>query len=297
MPQWCVISLCTVILSFGLGTTVKGAGFDCTIAATKVEKSICNDPHLSKLDEILNDLYSLKASINIRDLGRVRDDGIPLHFLKSDTKAEQLEWLDNNRAECFDDTACLTLAYLDRISRFYSSMSSETRNGWSIEQTLVLTDQDVRVTIWGFNPSGESDDPISLPQRDHYLVTIHDETTGTLVDYNPDLITPVGGRWAFEIFLRVSNGEPQSFEIQTQRLFTTIRNTSHIFSVNGSTVTLREYSLSEFSRVSAGEGVVETLNFDDNFIRTEVDGEIQVRKLDQKPPSFSDTTYFLEYNK
>ena len=295
MPKRYVIPLFAVVFSFGLGMTANGAGFDCTKATTKVEKSICNDPHLSKLDEILNDLYSLKASINIRDLGQVRDDGKLLHFLKSDTKAEQLEWLDNDRAECFDDTACLTLAYLDRISRFYSSMSSEPHDGWSIEQTLVLTDQDVRVTIWGFNLSSESDDPVSLPQRDHYLVTIHDETTGTLVDYNPDLITPMGGRWAFEIFLRVSDGEPQSFEIQTQRLFTTIRNTSHIFSVNGSTVTLREYSLSEFSRVSAGEGVVETLNFDDNFIRTEVDGEIQVRKLDQKPPSFSNTTFFLAY--
>ena len=102
MPQFFKLMVSVFTVIFSIGTTADSAGFECEKASTEIEKTICNDPYLSSLDEILNDLYFLKASINIKDLGFVHDDGTVLNFLEADTKSEQLEWINNDRAECFE---------------------------------------------------------------------------------------------------------------------------------------------------------------------------------------------------
>jgi uncharacterized protein YecT (DUF1311 family) len=74
--------------------------FDCTKASSGVERLICSDRDLSKLDVELNVSY-LKArekSINPKQL-----------------QAEQVTWIKSSRNAC-SDKACLTSAYKQRIS-------------------------------------------------------------------------------------------------------------------------------------------------------------------------------------
>ncbi|MEQ1532634.1 MAG: lysozyme inhibitor LprI family protein [Sideroxydans sp.] len=78
-------------------TNADSASFDCTKAASKVEKLICSDPNLSKLDERLTSTYrtAIKNAVN-RDLLR----------------HEQKQWL-LQRNECIDEL-CLEKAYATR---------------------------------------------------------------------------------------------------------------------------------------------------------------------------------------
>ena len=76
------------------------AGFDCNKASTLVEKAICSDSELSKLDDLL--LISYKEALgNISDTDKL--------------KSEQRDWLSNTRNKC-QDADCLKRAYNKRIS-------------------------------------------------------------------------------------------------------------------------------------------------------------------------------------
>ncbi len=76
------------------------ASFDCTKASSTTEKLICGDESLSELDKQLASSYKLALE------SATDKDGL---------KAQQRDWLKQNRNLCGDAT-CLTQAYKDRIT-------------------------------------------------------------------------------------------------------------------------------------------------------------------------------------
>jgi uncharacterized protein YecT (DUF1311 family) len=88
-----------------------GASFDCAKAGTKIERMICGDEELSKLDELLGDRY-------VRALKKAED--------ANTVKAEQRAWLRGPREAC-TDVACLKAAYESRIAEL-------TKIGWMTKE-------------------------------------------------------------------------------------------------------------------------------------------------------------------
>ena len=78
------------------------ASFDCAKAGTKVEKMICDDSELSKLDDVLTKKYALALEASNK---------------KFSTRQYQRYWLKNGRNAC-DDKECLRKRYLYRIRDF-----------------------------------------------------------------------------------------------------------------------------------------------------------------------------------
>jgi uncharacterized protein len=89
-----------VFLLIFVSSITHAAGFDCTKAITLVEKAICSDTELSKLDEQLMAKYkdALSGASNTANL-----------------KNDQKTWLINTRNKC-QDTACLKHVYTERIA-------------------------------------------------------------------------------------------------------------------------------------------------------------------------------------
>lgn len=79
--------------------SVGAASFDCTEAATAVEKMICGNPELSKLDDELGNIYTA-ARAQATDAEAIR--------------IQQRDWLHDKRDAC-PDLACLKSAYALRI--------------------------------------------------------------------------------------------------------------------------------------------------------------------------------------
>lgn len=77
--------------------------FDCSKASNSVEKSICNEPYLGKLDGVLTDNYKLMKAANIGD-GAL-----------AELNATQILWLES-RNSC-TDSQCLVEAYKARIDQ------------------------------------------------------------------------------------------------------------------------------------------------------------------------------------
>jgi uncharacterized protein len=75
--------------------------FGCTKASTSVEKSICSDPLLGKLDDALSENYKYTLASAIGNGAR------------KDLKATQKKWL-SNRNKCTNNN-CLTEAYRKRV--------------------------------------------------------------------------------------------------------------------------------------------------------------------------------------
>ena len=103
-----------LLLVFAPGPA-PAASFDCAKAATAVEKMVCGDPALSRLDEVLADAYrrALSASAEPETL-----------------KARQREWLRAGRDVC-TDAACLTQAYRKRIGQLHGLGGFTAANGMS----------------------------------------------------------------------------------------------------------------------------------------------------------------------
>ena len=80
-------------------TSAQAASFDCRKARTKIEKLICSNDELSKLDEFLSEMY-------LRALNR--DD------IKQQTIESQRQWLKYQRNACHD-AVCIKSAYETRI--------------------------------------------------------------------------------------------------------------------------------------------------------------------------------------
>lgn len=95
--------LTTLILNAVWPVTVQAASFDCTKAGTNIEKMICADTEVSRLDEKLAQAY--KAA-----LGKAVD--------KESFKQKQRVWLKKQRNVC-KTAACLAKVYPERIAELY----------------------------------------------------------------------------------------------------------------------------------------------------------------------------------
>jgi uncharacterized protein len=122
---WCLFLFCLLALP------AQAVSFDCGKAQTKVEKLICGDTELSRLDEDLSKAYQ-------QTLERSDDKQIPTD--------EQRQWLKQVRNACHD-AGCLKHAYEARISQLnaLSSAPSETSTG-AVEGDLQ-SDQTYRFTL------------------------------------------------------------------------------------------------------------------------------------------------------
>ena len=95
-----------------VGCFARAASFDCGKARTRVEKLICSNPELSKLDDDLAAKYKRAAAVAAKFPGPEQ----------TALKENQVTWLKTNVGRC-NDAMCINLAYSDRISAldFYVS--------------------------------------------------------------------------------------------------------------------------------------------------------------------------------
>ena len=81
------------------------ASFDCTKAATKVEKMICQDTELSQLDEKLSEVYG------------------SFYLITKEIKTDQRTWM-KKRNTC-QDTNCIKEAYTKRVEALTASLANQ----------------------------------------------------------------------------------------------------------------------------------------------------------------------------
>ncbi len=125
------IRLAALLLLLLPGTACS-ASFDCAKASTKVEKMICADSKLGKLDEELAKLYQ-------GALDKATEEQKKLLL------TEQRHWLKHTRNICEDET-CLKLAYWSRqagLETFYEPKSTiyehESNKNRAIKELLTST--------------------------------------------------------------------------------------------------------------------------------------------------------------
>ena len=101
--------LATMVLVSVLITPARAATFDCTKASNFVERAICSDRRLNRLDD---------------KLGRLYKDALADTSDSSALKAEQRAWI-SSRNQC-KDFACIVKAYADRISALSAASAAST---------------------------------------------------------------------------------------------------------------------------------------------------------------------------
>lgn len=102
--------LVVTMISLVFATLTHAASFDCSKAATNVEKIVCGDTALSQLDDDLNVAYKAALQKNEKQAVAIRQS--------------QKQWI-KTRNDCQDST-CLTQSYQQRIYRTASSSRAET---------------------------------------------------------------------------------------------------------------------------------------------------------------------------
>lgn len=102
---------------------VNAAGFDCTKASTNIEKMICSNETLSKLDDQNTQLFKQYKSVS-NDLNLIVQD--------------QRDWLKHTRNSC-QDASCLEAEYEKRntylSSRIESNQGANTTDSISDNQS------------------------------------------------------------------------------------------------------------------------------------------------------------------
>lgn len=99
---------CAALALLAVAAVSQAAGFDCRRARTQVEKTICADAELSRLDSEMNELYK---QIRAETRGVDGDTGRQVDPIA----AENARWLAG-RNEC-RDPACIRDAYQQRIAQ------------------------------------------------------------------------------------------------------------------------------------------------------------------------------------
>jgi uncharacterized protein YecT (DUF1311 family) len=98
---------------------VSAASFDCDKARTEIEKMICADADLSKLDDVMARAY-ISAKVKAGD----------------ELRAQQRQWLKDRDLNCVMDTVCLGDSYRERIQQLTLIASGVYLQG--LETGLVL---------------------------------------------------------------------------------------------------------------------------------------------------------------
>ena len=124
-------------------TNANSASFNCAKAKSKVEKAICGDPDLSKLDEQLSTAY--KASLSS-------------HPLPDYVKARQRDWVSLNQyCDSSNFIACLKNNYQERIAHLmgtnnltvYSNTKKFSYSDGDAVAEYWLADGQWRFSVWG----------------------------------------------------------------------------------------------------------------------------------------------------
>lgn len=145
-----------VVFVGGLATSAGAASFDCTKAATAVEKMICGNEGLSKLDEVMADTYKAQLAARPNDPS-IRND--------------QATWLQE-RNKCTSDS-CLVVAYLDRLKAL-------EQRGQPATQSPASTDADLLKEVEVLNGKcrgGSGDSPATMAackERDAVVSSLHE---------------------------------------------------------------------------------------------------------------------------
>jgi uncharacterized protein YecT (DUF1311 family) len=115
--------------------TASGASFDCNKSRTFIEKAICGNKQLSKLDDTLTETYRKTLEIA---------------FTPEDLKQEQRSWLSGIRNAC-QDVSCLKHAYEQRIEYLvaYTESQRTFRGLASCEFTSLKLPKDFSVVAAG----------------------------------------------------------------------------------------------------------------------------------------------------
>lgn len=97
---------------FAFVPSVQGASFDCGKAGSKVEKLICSDAELSKLDDEMAQRYARELEYEL---------------IAYETKAAQKQWM-KERNSCLDK-ACVKRTYLARLQVLRANQSEPIPQG------------------------------------------------------------------------------------------------------------------------------------------------------------------------
>lgn len=98
---------------------VKAAGFDCREARSQIERLICADPDLSRLDEELaQDFEAIRRETAGRD-GETGQPSLPFG-------EDHARWREAVRDQC-RDSACLKAAYEARLAKVRQDWSEVLR--------------------------------------------------------------------------------------------------------------------------------------------------------------------------
>ena len=89
--------------------TVFSAGFDCSKASTKIEKLICQDSLLNKLDEELSNVFNqLKKDLPTNQFNAI--------------KKTQIQWIKSRNKSLCKDTQSCSIAYNQQIRKLQNKM-------------------------------------------------------------------------------------------------------------------------------------------------------------------------------
>lgn len=132
-----------LVSSLLLHTNANSASFNCAKAKSKVEKAICGDNDLSKLDEQLSTAY--KASLR-------------LHPLPDYVKSRQRDWVSLNQyCDSSNLIVCLKKNYQERIAHLtginnltvYSNTKKFSYSNGDIVVEYWLADKQWKFSVWG----------------------------------------------------------------------------------------------------------------------------------------------------
>jgi|GEM_PF-1964391 len=127
LPKPLPMSPITELKEKGYRKEIHAASFDCGKAASEVEKLICSDDELSKLDDSLSKAY-------LQALKRAD--------IKEQTIRSQRQWLKNERNTC-QNAECIRKAYETRIKELgLPDEGAQTKTGQQHESTTD-TDEDI----------------------------------------------------------------------------------------------------------------------------------------------------------
>lgn len=122
LPKPLPMSPITEFKEKGYMKEIHAASFDCGKAASEVEKIICSNDELSKLDESLNKTYS-----------RALEQAV----FKKQTVKSQKRWLRNERDEC-QNAECIKRTYEARIKELGFISSYTTIYSWNADSVVNL---------------------------------------------------------------------------------------------------------------------------------------------------------------
>lgn len=242
------------------------ASFDCSKASTDTEKAICADPQLSKLDDILAELYRLKKTIDYSsmELSKRSDTNNFPKFSRKSTQDEQLAWIENVQKDCYGATNCLVRVYLSRIQDFFDIEGEQETRTWRILTKLDNPGSDYSTLIWIYN-NNENDEPGCFGDNFKgvfYIVAIYNKVERKLLAASPSLIDPKeSGCLEYEIELIPSKGDEVSLAVGSWMSAGSWGSSTHVygFKIVNSSVNLASYRYHEYAR---NVHLFQTKNFD-----------------------------------